>query len=163
VQKSAAGAGRGAAAAAGAGGTGTGAGAGGGRKDIWDDAEVAPPAEEEDGVSDGRRRPEYDVLFKQSVGSGDVFLGMSGVTPSSTHCDTLVVRVKLGPGARAGDIDLDVTEYKIRVATATHRLATGLPARVRHKDARAAWDGDKGVLTVTLPIVPTDPVAAVTG
>jgi hypothetical protein len=104
------------------------------------------------------------VLYKQRVGSEDVFLGMSGTTPSSIHCNTLVVKVSLPGCRRVGDIDLDVTaEGAFTVATSTHRLATYLPARVRHAEGKAAWDGAKGVLTVTLPIIPSDLLGGVSG
>ena len=93
------------------------------------------------------------MLFKQRVGAEDVFLGMSGTTPSSVHCEALLVRVEL-PGAAFKDIDLDVgDDGRFSVATGTFRLRTFLPMRVRHKEGVAKWDGAKGVLSVTLPIV----------
>ena len=99
-----------------------------------------------------RSRPRsFDVFFKQHVGTEDVSLGMSERTPSSAHCDAVVVRVDL-PGDKIADIDLDVTEDRIVVASAAHRLATYLPFRVRHKDGNAKWDAAKCVLTVTLPL-----------
>ncbi len=136
-------------------------------KDIWSDAEVAGAGaaggdgsggggdDDDGGAPDPRKRPDFEVLFKQKVGAEDVFLGMSGTTPSSIHCDTLVVKVKL-PGATLRDVDLDVTETRILVATATHRLSTYLPLRVRHKEGKAQWDGAKETLSVTLPIVPNE-------
>lgn len=33
------------------------------------------------------------------------------------------------------------------------KLSTYLPARVRHKEGKAQWDGAKATLSVTLPLV----------
>jgi hypothetical protein len=66
-------------------------------------------------ASDTRKRPHFDYGFKQRVGSEDVFLGLSGTTESSVHCDTLVMRILL-PGERLADIDLDCTEERIVVS-----------------------------------------------
>lgn len=77
---------------------------------IWDEAEVVALAEQD--VDDGRQRPVYEILHGQLVGTEDVYLGMSEKTPSSLHCDRMVVRVRL-PGERLADIDLDVTEQKV--------------------------------------------------
>lgn len=39
------------------------------------------------------------VLYKQHVGTEDVFLGLSDKDPSSIHCDSILVKVWL-PGAK---------------------------------------------------------------
>ncbi|EPR63655.1 putative sarcoma antigen NY-SAR-97 [Toxoplasma gondii RUB] len=44
--------------------------------------------------SDPRVMPDYEILHQQTVGSEDVFLGMSGKDPSSDHCDKLVAKVR---------------------------------------------------------------------
>ncbi len=98
----------------------------------------------------------FEILLKQKVGSEDVYLGMSGVTPSAAHCNTMVIRVKM-PGASLKDIDLDVTESKITVQSSVYRLSTYLPHPVKHKEGGAKWDTDKDTLTVTLPIIQSDP------
>lgn len=37
----------------------------------------------------------YKVLFKQKVGTEDVFLGMSDMDPSSTRCQELLIKVSI--------------------------------------------------------------------
>ena len=69
-------------------------------------------ADAEQDADDGRQRPAYEILHGQHVGTEDVYLGMSEKTPSSLHCDRMVVKVRL-PGERLADIDLDVTEQKV--------------------------------------------------
>jgi hypothetical protein len=112
-----------AAAEAGGGGGGGGGGApgsggarGGGSRDIWSPEEVGTAADVL-AAPDARKRPEFDFAYKQKVGSEDVFLGLSGTTPSSIHCDTLVFRVQL-PGERLADIDVDLTETRVTVSAA---------------------------------------------
>jgi hypothetical protein len=86
-------------------------------KSIWAPEEVVSlhEAMAAPSASDTRKRPFFDYGFKQRVGSEDVFLGLSGTTESSVHCDTLVMRILL-PGERLADIDLDCTEERIVVS-----------------------------------------------
>ena len=111
---------RGSAGGGGGGGEGGGASGGerqrGGPRDIWLPEEVGTAADVV-AAPDSRKRPEFDFAYKQKVGSEDVFLGLSGTTPSSIHCDTLVFRVQL-PGERLADIDLDLTESRVTVSAA---------------------------------------------
>lgn len=102
----------------------------------------------------------FDVLYKQRVGTEDVYLGMSDKGPSTAHCDVMVVRVELpsvkGRGVALADIELDVTADRLRVSTHAHKLSTYLPLKVKHKEGSAAWDGGKCTLTLTLPILRDD-------
>lgn len=81
---------------------------------IWKEEEVLP-LHEALSAPDGRKRPEFDFGYKQKVGSEDVFLGLSGTTESSIHCDTLVMRISL-PGERLQDVELDCTDTRILVS-----------------------------------------------
>lgn len=123
---------------------------------IWDDDEV--PEVVVDEVDDGRERPAHEFYVKQAVGTQDVFLGLSlkvgreviaggaaqsqrhlvlvrpsvpgaSQDPSSMSCETLVVEVSLPGTASAQEIDLDVQENYLRVATARYKLGTFLPQR----------------------------------
>ncbi len=49
------------------------------------------------------------MVFKQSVGAEDVFLGMGNKNPTTASCEELMVRIKL-PSTKTKDIDLDITE-----------------------------------------------------
>lgn len=109
-----------------------------------------------DESNDGRKRPEYDIFYKQKIGAEDIFLGISGTTPSSFHCDTIVIKVKL-PGTSLTDIDIDVQEDgEVLLLSSLYRLRTYLPVKVKHNEGKAQWDKDKELLTVSLPIIPGD-------
>jgi dynein assembly factor 6, axonemal len=83
-------------------------------KDIWDEDEV--PLEESillEDVLDSRPRPRYEILYKQMVGSEDVFLGLGDRSPSSADCSHMTVKIHF-PGHSMKDLDLDVTKNKLR-------------------------------------------------
>lgn len=107
--------------------------------------------EEVEDESDSRKRPRFDIAYKQRVGTGEVYLGMSDTTPASAHCDEMVVRIEL-PGSRLADMDLQLTDEHIRLTTGTYKLATYLPRKVRSKEGSAKWDAGSSVLKVTVPI-----------
>lgn len=59
-------------------------------KDIWNTEEVTEKQQYE--YDDPRPSPDYDLIFKQSVGTEDVFLGMGPKNPSTASCESMVVR-----------------------------------------------------------------------
>ena len=121
--------------------------------DIWDAEEV--DAHDPDFDDDGRVVPDYDIHYKQRVGSEDVFLGMSGKTPLTSDCKFMVLRIKL-PGAKLKNIDLNVDKQKIVVQDPTYRLATYLPYPSDDSQGKAQWLPEKEILSVTLPILRSD-------
>ena len=54
-----------------------------------------------------RKRPEFDVMYKQSVRPEDMFLGMSGLDPSTAKCQALLMKIQL-PDTKLKEITLDV-------------------------------------------------------
>lgn len=58
----------------------------------------------------------FEIVMKQNVGTEDVFLGLSDVDNSSTHCGAMVVKIDL-PGEKLQNVDLDVSKQKIKVST----------------------------------------------
>lgn len=60
------------------------------RKDIWNVDEVSGSQQYE--YDDPRPQPDYEMMFKQSVGTEDVFLGMGPKNPSTASCESMVVR-----------------------------------------------------------------------
>ncbi|CAD7942353.1 unnamed protein product [Amoebophrya sp. A25] len=100
---------------------------------------------------DDRKTPDYEILYKQDVGSEDVFLNLGDRDGSSDHCSDLVLKVKL-PGAQLSDITLDVLENRVVVSSKNYHLNAALPQPVRKDDGNAKWDKLKGTLSVTLPI-----------
>ena len=120
--------------------------------EIWSDAEVREAGDVDD-VDDGRKQPEYDIVFKQNVTPEDFFLGVDPVRHQGISCsDELVLRVVL-PETKLADIDLDVRPTFVRVSAPNYRLKASLVERVDESKGNAKWDADKATLTVTLPIV----------
>ena len=127
-------------------------------KCIWDDSDVVgdvsiSPAE----VDDGRAAPDYDILYKQAVNSGDVFLGMSGKTPGSRDCEIMVVKIKF-PGEKFKDLDLDVQRQQLRASSPNYRLNVYLPHPVDHNEGKARFDAAREMLVIDLPILRDDNV-----
>eukprot|EP00750_Incisomonas_marina_P019461 INCI3415.1.p2 GENE.INCI3415.1~~INCI3415.1.p2 ORF type:complete len:194 (-),score=41.67 INCI3415.1:67-648(-) len=120
--------------------------------DIWDVEEV-PDKIDIAFEKDSRKRPTYDILYKQSVSAMDAFGGgLTGNTPSSISCNQIVVKIKF-PGHKMKDLDLDVTREKLVAQSATHRLAIALPYPVKDQEGSAKWTQDDCTLSVTLPII----------
>ncbi|GAB9477784.1 hypothetical protein Gpo141_00014930, partial [Globisporangium polare] len=120
-------------------------------KAIWDLAEV-PSDDEDDDAFETRSRPTFEILYKQSVMTEDVFLGLSDKDPSFANCEAMVVRVEC-PQHRLEDIELDVTKHKLLLQSATLKLSLYLPHPVRYQDGHAKWDQSKHTLAISLPIV----------
>lgn len=59
-------------------------------KDIWNVEEVSEKHQYE--YDDPRPQPDYDITYKQSVGTEDVFLGMGPKNPTTACCENMVVR-----------------------------------------------------------------------
>ena len=116
-------------------------------KDIWDADEV--PVNGYGADNDPRKRPEYEILYKQAVTAEDMFIGLSGRDPSSGSCEDLVVRITL-PGTTGKQIELDVLPQFLDLRTPVYRLGLHLPHPVDDKSGNAKWDADAGVLAVTL-------------
>ena len=119
-------------------------------KDIFTEEEVNIAAEIR---PDDRPQPEYEVLFKQHVGTEDVFLGLSDKDPSSTHCDSLLVKVQL-PDTKFANVQLDVkgaTKQQLVVQSPNYYLSTMLPYPVNKEKGKAKFNSDKCILEVTLP------------
>ena len=87
-------------------------------RDIWDEAEVED-MEDNHYDQDPRQSPEYEISYCQRVSSEDMFLGMSGRTPSFSHTDDLQVTVNLPLASSIKEINLNVTSTLLEVATST--------------------------------------------
>ncbi|KAK2193095.1 hypothetical protein NP493_17g06054 [Ridgeia piscesae] len=117
-------------------------------KDIWEAQEVNPGAEYDD-VYDPRPQPEYEILYKQSVTTEDMFLQMGNKTPSTASCEDMVVKIQL-PDTVGSDVKLDVKDTFLDCRTPKFKLGLHLPHTVDPKTSRAQWVVDKHVLIVTL-------------
>ncbi|XP_053343050.1 protein PIH1D3 isoform X1 [Clarias gariepinus] len=119
-------------------------------KDIWDIEEVTDGTHFDD-LADPRPQPEYEIILKQSVGTEDLFLGMSGKNPSSMCCENVLVRVKL-PETRASDLVLDVKERFVDLRTPKYKLGLHLPHPVHSREGTARFITEKCELEITLPM-----------
>eukprot|EP00512_Aurantiochytrium_limacinum_P005635 CAMPEP_0171522438 /NCGR_PEP_ID=MMETSP0959-20130129/7752_1 /TAXON_ID=87120 /ORGANISM="Aurantiochytrium limacinum, Strain ATCCMYA-1381" /LENGTH=193 /DNA_ID=CAMNT_0012062579 /DNA_START=51 /DNA_END=632 /DNA_ORIENTATION=- len=121
--------------------------------DIWTEGEVdTPHMAALKATDDGRPQPDYDIVFKQRVGSENVYFGMGDVDPSSNSCSEIVIKIKL-PNQQMKDLDLDVQRQSLVLSSPDFRLATYLPYPVDHERGAAKWDSATHTLSVTLPIV----------
>lgn len=58
-------------------------------KDIWTAGEIE--SRDNYDYEDSRPQPEYEMIFKQSVGTEDIYLGMGAKNPTTASCEHLVV------------------------------------------------------------------------
>ena len=114
---------------------------------IWDEKEVA--SVDYKAKSEGRKEPEYDLLYKQSVGTEDIYLGLSGKDPSSVHCDAFSLKVKL-PGAKLKEISVDLKEQAVIIQSPSYYLYHVMQYPLVKDKAKAKWDPDKFVLEMTV-------------
>ncbi|KAK2954680.1 putative PIH1D3 like protein [Blattamonas nauphoetae] len=100
---------------------------------------------------DERIEPQYDILFKQSVGAEDVFFGLSGKVPSIDSCDSILLKISL-PGENVKEISTELAPRLFTLRSPKFKLTVGLPRVVKDKEGRAEWDPKKSLLSVTVPI-----------
>uniref|UniRef100_A0A3P9HR56 PIH1 domain containing 3 n=1 Tax=Oryzias latipes TaxID=8090 RepID=A0A3P9HR56_ORYLA len=117
-------------------------------KEIWSEDEVAEGSRFMD-FADPRPQPEYEMILKQSVGTEDVFFGLSGKDPSSMCCEALLVKIQL-PDTRATDVVLDVKEKFLDLRTPKYKLGLHLPHPVHAEESRAQFFSEREELQVTL-------------
>ncbi|XP_072525190.1 dynein axonemal assembly factor 6 [Salminus brasiliensis] len=119
-------------------------------KDIWDVDEVTEGTHLDD-LADLRPQPEYEIILKQTVGTEDLFLGMSRKDPSSMCCESMLVRVKL-PDTKASDLVLDVRETFLDLRTPKYKLGLHLPHPVHSGEGTARFITERAELEITLPM-----------
>nr|XP_009668247.1 PREDICTED: protein PIH1D3 isoform X1 [Struthio camelus australis]XP_009668248.1 PREDICTED: protein PIH1D3 isoform X1 [Struthio camelus australis] len=117
-------------------------------KTIWNTAEI-PEGSEFDDTWDPREQPEYEILFKQRVGTEDVFFGMSRKDPSTACCEDMVIKIKL-PETKFLDITLDIQDKVLDLRTPQKKLLLHLPYPVDSKNGKAHFFSEEEILEVTL-------------
>ncbi|KAM4551210.1 dynein axonemal assembly factor 6 [Odontesthes bonariensis] len=117
-------------------------------KHIWSEEEVAQGAQYDD-LADPRPQPEYEIILKQSVGTEDMFLGLSRKDPSSMCCEAMLVKIKL-PDTKATDVILDVKEKFLDLRTPKYKLGLHLPHPIHSQEGRAQFFSEREELEVTL-------------
>ncbi|XP_044225044.1 protein PIH1D3 [Thunnus albacares] len=117
-------------------------------KDIWSEEEVAEGSQYDD-LADLRPQPEYEIILKQSVGTEDLFLGLSRKDPSSMCCKAMLVKIKL-PDTKATDVVLDVKEKFLDLRTPKYKLGLHLPHPIHNQEGKAQFFSEREELEVTL-------------
>ncbi|XP_072361057.1 dynein axonemal assembly factor 6 [Scyliorhinus torazame] len=117
-------------------------------KQIWAEEDV-PEGSEFDDIWDPRQQPEYEILFKQRVGTEDVFLGMSRKDGSTACCEDMVIKIKL-PDCKPADVTLDIKERFLALRSPIYKLGLHLPHPVDSKNGKAQFITDTHMLEVTL-------------
>ncbi|XP_051944293.1 protein PIH1D3 [Hippocampus zosterae] len=117
-------------------------------KEVWSEEEVADGPQYDD-VTDPRPQPQYEIILKQSVGTEDLFLGLSRKDPSSMCCEAMLVKIKL-PDSKATDVTLDLKEKFLDLRTPKYRLGLHLPHPVHHQEGKAQFFSEREELEVTL-------------
>ncbi|NXA54167.1 PIHD3 protein, partial [Nothocercus julius] len=117
-------------------------------KAIWNTEEV-PEGSEFDDTWDPREQPEYEILFKQRVGTEDMFLGMSRKDASTACCEDMVIKIKL-PETKFSDITLDLQDKVLDLRTPQKKLLLHLPHPVDSKNGKAIFLSEEEILEVTL-------------
>jgi hypothetical protein len=56
---------------------------------------------------DPRKQAVFESLYRQKVGTEDVFLGLGGTDPSSNCCQEIIYKIQL-PGVTMKDIQIDL-------------------------------------------------------
>uniref|UniRef100_A0A8C9NXC8 Dynein axonemal assembly factor 6 n=1 Tax=Serinus canaria TaxID=9135 RepID=A0A8C9NXC8_SERCA len=120
------------------------------KKSIWNTEEV-PEGSEFDDTWDPREKPEYEISFKQHVGTEDVFFGMTGKDPSTACCEEIVIKIKL-PETKYSDITLDIQDKVLDLRTPKNKLLLHLPYPVNSKEGRARFLSEEEILEVTLRV-----------
>ncbi|XP_048400334.1 protein PIH1D3 [Stegostoma tigrinum] len=117
-------------------------------KQIWAEVDVPEGSEFED-IWDPRKQPEYEILFKQRVGTEDVFLGMSRKDNSTACCEDMVIKIKL-PDCKPADVTLDIKERFLALRSPDYKLGLHLPHSVDSKNGKARFNTDTQTLEITL-------------
>lgn len=122
------------------------------RNAIWSEEEVADLPITKD---DPRKLPNFSSLYRQRVGTEDVFLGLSGKDPSSNCCQEILFKVEL-PGAAMKDIQIDLNEKQMVVQTKDFYLCHHFQYPTDPKRTKAKFITDKATLELVLPIIRPD-------
>lgn len=94
-------------------------------------------------------------MYRQKVGTEDVFLGLSGVDPSSNHCQEILYKIEL-PGATMKDIQIDLNDKQMVIQSKDYYLTQYFQYTMNSKKAKAKFISDKDILELILPIQRSD-------
>ena len=114
------------------------------KNEIWTEKDF----KEEKFEEDDRPKPKFEILYKQNVGTEDIYLGLSDKDISSNSCDQLLMKVYL-PNTNLKEIGLEVKEQSVHLTTPQYLLNHILQYKVFKDKTEAKWDKNKGLLLLT--------------
>lgn len=123
------------------------------QSEIWEEEEL----KEENIKEDGRPKPQFEILYKQSVNTSDIYLGLSGKSNSSLSCDHLLMKIWL-PNTHLKEIGLELKEQSVHLQTSNYLLNHILPYTIEKDKSEAKWDKEKQLLLLTLKVIKKDVV-----
>ncbi|XP_042545993.1 dynein axonemal assembly factor 6 [Dipodomys merriami] len=119
-------------------------------EDIWDPKEVPDTADPDD-IWDDREIPEHEIIFKQQVGTEDVYLAFTRKDPSTACCQEIVVKIQL-PDTNPSDIHIDVEDTYLDLRTPNKKLLVTFPQPVQGSSAKASFIMETETLEVTINV-----------
>ncbi|XP_076774473.1 dynein axonemal assembly factor 6 isoform X2 [Arvicanthis niloticus] len=119
-------------------------------ENIWNPEEV-PEGAEHDDIWDIREIPDYEIVFQQTVGTEDVYLGLTQKDPSTACCQELVVKIKL-PNTNPSEIQMDIQEMILDLRTPKKKLLVNFPQPVEHNSAKASYIWEAETLEVRMTL-----------
>uniref|UniRef100_A0A8C6H6F2 Dynein axonemal assembly factor 6 n=1 Tax=Mus spicilegus TaxID=10103 RepID=A0A8C6H6F2_MUSSI len=119
-------------------------------ENIWNPEEV-PEGGEHDDIWDVREIPDYEIVFQQTVGTEDIYLGLTGKDPSTACCQELVVKIKL-PNTNPSEIQIDIQEMLLDLRTPKKKLLVNFPQPVERNSARASYIWEAETLEVRMTL-----------
>lgn len=103
---------------------------------------------------DSRKTPEYQILYKQSIRTEDVFLQMGNKTGSTASCEDMVIEINLpGEKMRIDEMQLSVAATEINLATSLYKLKLPLVHNIDPDQGKAEFDSDKMILRLSLRMI----------
>ncbi|XP_052047872.1 dynein axonemal assembly factor 6 [Apodemus sylvaticus] len=119
-------------------------------ENIWSPEEV-PEGAEHDDIWDVREIPDYEIVFQQTVGTEDVYLGLTRKDPSTACCQELVVKIKL-PNTNPSEIQIDIQEMLLDLRTPKNKLLVNFPQPVERNSAKASYIWEAETLEVRMTL-----------
>ncbi|GAB1303165.1 Dynein axonemal assembly factor 6B [Apodemus speciosus] len=119
-------------------------------ENIWNPEEV-PEGAEHDDMWDVREIPDYEIVFQQTVGTEDIYLGLTGKDPSTACCEELVVKIKL-PNTSPSEIQIDIQEMLLDLRTPTKKLLVNFLQPVERNSAKASYIWETETLEVRMTL-----------
>ncbi|CAD7005430.1 protein PIH1D3 [Ceratitis capitata] len=107
--------------------------------------------QEDNEILERRKRPEYNMTYRQAVGTEDLYLQMGNRTNATASCEDLLLEILLPDETTPADkMDLSITEDEVDLATPIYRLKLPLPHKVNVDRCRAKYIAEQRKLCLTL-------------